>query len=174
MIHTQGDHWKSREPNRHVSACWKAGPASPLGQLAVLQGKMTLQNLVLHGRAVGSFRDLMWGKENWKADPSCMEKHKLGPQSKAFPCLKFNCWSFCAGISMWWNLAFRLQYLFLTMTIGQTANGLRLVQKPQDERNRRKLAVVILLVAAGWPKLLACCSVFCLALKKQLTLLSKS
>lgn len=37
-----------------------------------------------------------------------MENRMLGTQSKLFPFLKFNCWSFCAAISVWCDLAFRL------------------------------------------------------------------
>lgn len=91
-----------------VRVCWKARPASPSGQLRILQGKITRQNLVLHGRAVGSFRHLSWGKENWKVNRSYREKHVLGTQNKLFPSLKFIYWNFWAEIPIWWDLAFRL------------------------------------------------------------------
>lgn len=79
-----------------------------LDSCIILQGKIILHNLVLRGRAMGSFRDLLCSKENWKANHSYMKKHMLGSQSKLFPSLKFNCLSFCAGIPMWWDLAFKL------------------------------------------------------------------
>lgn len=46
-----------------VRVCWKAGPTSPLGQLLILCGKVTLQTL-LYGRTVPSSGEPLCGSDN--------------------------------------------------------------------------------------------------------------